>query len=55
MFAYSDIHSAADDFVNVVAQFADPMWEADDISELADSLTERALRVLNDEGAGFDG
>lgn len=52
-FMYSDVHRAAEDFVEEISEHAEPIWEFDDKRELTDQLTDRAMRVLSDKDASL--
>lgn len=53
MFARSDIYGAAEEFLEVLAEHAETIWEPVDIAQMADDLTEKAFRVLRDPQESF--
>jgi hypothetical protein len=53
MFLYSDVYSAAEEFVEAISEHSDPLWEQHDIEALTKQLTDRALNVLAEPEATF--
>lgn len=53
MFARSDIRSAAEEFVEAVAEHADIIWTPKDIDDLAEALTDKAFLVMTDPAETF--